>query len=180
MSTKLQIKEHLPLDNKEQIRICVGIDPMLFPNFHPGPRPRGPIDPTKFHPAGIELAMQVYNHLFTPIDASEFRELLVSQSYLPSNNTTEPKTCEEDGETWLDFSELEDEEWDYYCITFDHLVPAEQANPEVLVLRVDTELKVTRNNGEQDRRRVNEEVRLMREGHSLTGEKEKKKDMVTG
>jgi len=51
--------------------------------------------------------------------------------------------------------------WDAYNITFDHLVAADDEDPEVIQLYVDEDLRVTLSTSKSHKARVNATVKMM-------------------
>ena len=76
------------------------------------------------NPGAIELARQIYTHLFESISLESMRPLICHAIYL----TQEKRS---------DQLPLDQTVWDAYIITFDHLVAAGDKDPEVVQLYVD-------------------------------------------
>lgn len=164
MSSIIKFDTDLQIDPKKPIRICVGAHPTIFPNLSSEPVPsRGTIRHGEWNKAGVELARQVYSHLFKPITTEAVRPLIQGQGAVVVEKAATPLILDMDGKKSIDVSVFDNEKWDYYSITFDYCVPKDDADPEAVMLRVDDGLQVTRNRSSKDRLRINSQVIMGRE-----------------
>ena len=165
MSLMIKFETDLQIDPSKPIRICIGAHPTIFPRLSLEPVPnRGITQHGEWNAAGIELARQVYSHLFQPITTEATRLLIQGQEGISKGGAATPPISEVDREKWIDCSVWDNDEWDYYTITFDHHVPKDDSDPEAVMLRVDDELQVTRSRSSKDRVRINSNLTL---GHSM-------------
>jgi hypothetical protein len=160
----IKFETELQIDRSKPIRICIGAHPTIFPRLSLEPVPsRGIIRHGEWNLAGVELARQVYSHLFEPITTEAIRLLIQEQGAVLKEKAAAPLISDMDSEKWMDFSVLDNEEWDYYSITFDYRVLKDDIDPEAVMLRVDDELQVTRSRSSKDRVRINSQVTMGRE-----------------
>jgi hypothetical protein len=156
MSSTIKFETDLQIDTSKPIRICIGAHPTIFPRLSLEPVPsRGIIRHGEWNPAGVKPARQVYSHLFGPITTEAIRHLIQEQGTVLKEKAATPLISDVDSEKWIDFSVLDNEEWDYYSITFDYRVLKDDSDPEAVMLRVGDELQVTRSRSSKDRVRIN-------------------------
>jgi hypothetical protein len=102
------------------------------------------------NPAAIELARQIYTHLFESISLESMRLLIRHAIYLTQEKRSDQLPLDQ-----------EQIVWDAYNITFDHLVAAGDKDPEVVQLYVDEDLRVTLGTSKSHKARVNATVNMM-------------------
>jgi hypothetical protein len=102
------------------------------------------------NPAAIELARQIYTHLFESISLESMRLLIRHAIYLTQEKRSDQLPLGQ-----------EQTVWDAYNITFDHVVAAGDKDPEVVQLYVDEDLRVTLGTSKSHKARVNATVKMM-------------------
>src|SRR5271168_5078061 len=102
------------------------------------------------NPGAIELARQIYTHLFESISLESMRLLIRHAIYLTQEKRSDQLPLDQ-----------EQTVWDAYNITFDHLVAADDKDPEVVQLYVEEDLRVTRGTSKSHKARVNATVKMM-------------------
>ena len=102
------------------------------------------------NPAAIELARQIYTHLFESISLKSMHLSIRHAIYLTQEKRSDQFPLDQ-----------EQPVWDAYNVTFDHLVAAGDEDPEVVQLYVDEDLRVTLGTSKSHKARVNATVKMM-------------------
>jgi hypothetical protein len=100
--------------------------------------------------AAIELARQIYTHLFESISLDSIRLLIRHAIYLTQEKRSDQLPLDQ-----------EQTVWDTYSITFDHLVAAGDKDPEAVQLYVDEDLRVALGTSKSHKARANATVKMM-------------------
>ncbi|KAF2109254.1 hypothetical protein BDV96DRAFT_243083 [Lophiotrema nucula] len=137
----------LPAD--KAIRICVSASIEVLNQIYSGRFPTGPINHTAMNLVGIEFVRDVYSHIFRPVNLDEAANMIRVCNYIGRDKYSEAKP-----------EPLDDKDivWHTWFAVFDHLVPPEDSDPEVLQLHWLENAEVVRGRSRSDRPRVNAEV----------------------
>jgi hypothetical protein len=142
------------IDISKPLHISIDASFTALSNLYSGKFPSGPgfLEYSE-NPAGIERARQVYEHLYREPTTIPFIRSIIRHGTYVSSRKVEPPFEEPPPEAY------EEPVWDRYVITFDHLVPLGEENPEAVQLLVDDQLNVTRRNYYKDKWRINYTVK---------------------
>ena len=153
----MQFSNDLDFEADKPIRVSIfapvaTLSQVYRKDFPTRPRPDGQYAE---NPAAVELARQIYSHLFNePITVDSMPSLICHGIHLTSEKCSREKFSR-----GLAPAQWEKTAWDAYNITFDHLVPAGDEDPQAVQLYVDEDLHVTQGLSKSHRSRINGTVR---------------------
>ena len=142
----------LNFEADKPIRVSVFAPLAALSQFYSDDFPTKPTADNRYveNPAAIELARQIYTHLFESISLESMRLSIRHAIYLTQEKRSDQPPLDQ-----------EQIVWDAYNITFDHLVAAGDKDPEVVQLYVDEDLRVTLGTSKSHKARVNATVKMM-------------------